>query len=1465
MSKFQLYIENQRVELFKDESVSLTETIQDIRDVSKVFTDFTKPFTLPASDENNKIFKHYYKFNLVQGYTFDARKKVSARIELNTVPYKDGKIRLEGVDLENGKPKSYRVTFFGNTVNIKDILGDDLINGLSWLSNFNITYSANKVEEIMTSSTGYSPTVDGVLYSKALIIPLISNTQRFYYNSTNRIPYTNADGTVNSALGGNLYPTDNGSGSKTTDDIHGVLFEDLTYAIQMDLIVKAIEEQYENITFSDDFFSLVNGPATYKKLYMLCQRKEGRIFEDMSIGEKQIVGYSTAQNLNIVASFGGINIFGLNPSQFITAVWTITTTQAYPTFTAILREGSEEVLRRTFTGGTNNVAVISQFLTNSGSSAYNITIETTSAFVISSVVFEGTNSGNSLTSQINTPISVDVQKQFVVPQHLPNLKVIDFLTSLFKMYNLTAFEENGIIHVKTLESFYTGGSLRDITEFVDPQTLQVDKALPYREIEFKYDETDSILAKQHLELNGVEWGAAKYIETGNLNSNDTKFDVTANFAHLKYERIVSASSINTDIQWGFLANEKNEPFFKNAVVFVGDFVTLPTGNTLRFLSGTTSVGEIHDITQYWMPSNTAERDSTVSKESIHFDLELSEWDSTAAFTETLFDKYHRFYISGIFNSAKRLSKITARLPKKFMLNYTLADTLIINQDRYKINNITTDLLSGSSQLELLNETVNDATVTQSNSGGAGGQTGVPSTNVLTIQQCASPNANFEATLTIADLNLANNTRVEDAAGNTYKVTGTNVPNTHTSKAVTSTGETGCPSGSTPNPTTHYGLKKCSDGNTNLRTASVVGSPVYATSQQVFDSSGVKYVIENSSSADTIPSVTIASTPSPVVSTCTGNTVTTHFYSMTPCCGGTVLFGFSNSSSLSGTRLHQNQSYVLAASNTSGAIDINALSSSSCTVYYYSLNDCSNTTTVVHLGTSLCSNLNGTTKSYNGTCYRVVTTTTTTGSINLDTLSACSPCGGSAPPTEYYLLVDCQTTTQVVTSTTTTDITITTNANPTNATRVQDSSTGRCYTSNGTTTNPSQYTTQIGAVTSLGVLGCPSTPCTTVQYYELQQCSTGNSNFISGQTTDQITLAVNDMVTSGSANGPLYKVLGNATSGSSVGNVFANAATACPAYYTLTQCYTNQTGYRTDNTTTEITLSNGDRVKGPNGMPYTVTGTVGSGLANVGTVTDTGQSGCPVTNSNTLYYSLQRCSDGVTGFLSLQQVGDITLSTNDVVGLGSASGVTYQVSGQALANTGTQVGVVADTGNTNCLTPVVPPVPPSTTTFARFITCDDPTGAIISVSSTQAIGTWWVISEVGSFECYRWLDNTQGVTPIELNSSNFNFFATENTAGANCLDCQQQAPAPPPVRPPSQSCWTLSLLKANSVFGLCDVLPSNVFTNGNTLASSSKIYINSDCSTLETNDRYLASSIGGGYYYWNASAQTLTGSYTINCP
>ena len=148
MLQLQLYIEGQEVELYKDESITLTQSIQDIKDISKVFTDFTRTFNVPASKANNKIFKHFYNphirsFNSKTGSfeSYDARKKKDAELLLNYKPFKEGKIKFEGVQLKNNEPHTYKLTFFGNTVNLKDILGEDKLSNLAQLSLFDFAYN----------------------------------------------------------------------------------------------------------------------------------------------------------------------------------------------------------------------------------------------------------------------------------------------------------------------------------------------------------------------------------------------------------------------------------------------------------------------------------------------------------------------------------------------------------------------------------------------------------------------------------------------------------------------------------------------------------------------------------------------------------------------------------------------------------------------------------------------------------------------------------------------------------------------------------------------------------------------------------------------------------------------------------------------------------------------------------------------------------------------------------------------------------------------------------------------------------------------------------------------------------------------------------------------------------------------------------------------------------------------------
>jgi len=99
MQKLVLYIQPQlrnttttqdfvRVDLMEEELISLTQVIQDVSDIDKLFTDYSRTFNLPASKTNNKIFKHWYNPDL-EG--FDANVFCESRIELNHLHFRFGK------------------------------------------------------------------------------------------------------------------------------------------------------------------------------------------------------------------------------------------------------------------------------------------------------------------------------------------------------------------------------------------------------------------------------------------------------------------------------------------------------------------------------------------------------------------------------------------------------------------------------------------------------------------------------------------------------------------------------------------------------------------------------------------------------------------------------------------------------------------------------------------------------------------------------------------------------------------------------------------------------------------------------------------------------------------------------------------------------------------------------------------------------------------------------------------------------------------------------------------------------------------------------------------------------------------------------------------------------------------------------------------------------------------------------
>ena len=111
------------------------------------------------------------------------------------------------------------------------------------------------------------------------------------------------------------------------------------------------------------------------------------------------------------------------------------------------------------------------------------------------------------------------------------------------------------------------------------------------------------------------------------------------------------------------------------------------------------------MTTYIIPSNSVYLNPATGKDNINFNVEVNEYTATQDFTDTLFRKYYQNYILSVFDPTNRLTKVTAYLPLNILLKFNLSDRFIVNGNSYKINSINTNLQTGKSDMELLNDIV----------------------------------------------------------------------------------------------------------------------------------------------------------------------------------------------------------------------------------------------------------------------------------------------------------------------------------------------------------------------------------------------------------------------------------------------------------------------------------------------------------------------------------------------------------------------------------------------------------------------------------------------------------------------------------------------------------------------------------------------------------------------------------------
>ena len=220
-----------RIELFQDEKISVTSSIQNINDISKIFTDYTQSFTVPASQVNNNIFKHWYENSIDNA--FDQRLRYDGRIEIDTVVFRSGKWQIESASVKNNMIENYKITFFGVLTSLLDKFGEDKLKDLNALNDYTINYTASDVIANVSDSADLN-----------IHFPMISSARYWQYGT-----HPNPD------------DIDSNTGA--------VHYDELFPALKIARIFDAIETKY-GISFNGNFLT----QTRFDKCYLWLKNKE---------------------------------------------------------------------------------------------------------------------------------------------------------------------------------------------------------------------------------------------------------------------------------------------------------------------------------------------------------------------------------------------------------------------------------------------------------------------------------------------------------------------------------------------------------------------------------------------------------------------------------------------------------------------------------------------------------------------------------------------------------------------------------------------------------------------------------------------------------------------------------------------------------------------------------------------------------------------------------------------------------------------------------------------------------------------------------------------------------------------------------------------------------------------------------------------------------------------------------------
>jgi hypothetical protein len=725
MNNVDIYVNGYKLDLFGDEEITINLSVQNVQDISKVFTDFTQAFTVPATAWNNSIFQHYYNSNIdtstigrttftdadslfamysarvsrdggkIEGgeccvdklkelgpasastsaaVTFDGRLRQEARIEINSLPFRTGVVELENTQLKGAEPYAYTLTFYGDVVTLTDLFGEDYLYDLDF-STYDHPYTDAEIFARLTTDA-YAP----------LFYPLMSPVKNWFYQSGSGGGADNEN---------NIAHREGGESQQS----RGIRYFELKPALKVYTIIETIGTKY-GITFTGEFVNSV----PFQDLSLWLHRKEGWMYQDQpNAVTYQKINFQTRTGTHFDLANDTFDITADGKYNFTVFVNTLSVEANVGLFVNGAYRSS--VVLPTIAAG--NLVALQGFDCRAGDRVslrikpnQNSTALTYRFTSWQATLFPSTSIGTASMSSSAT-ITATVR----VSELMPEIKVKDFLAGVLKMYNMVIVPTTtNTFLLQPLDGWYAAGTDQNYQNYLDITEYTIDRPPLYKEIEFKYQPTEQILGFQYQQTNDVGFG--------DLNTTFT-FDgeellIEVPFECPLFERLTDQhppTSLTNVIVYKSITTDANEagvfnPYLGAPILFYGYFDNYDLNeNPITFVNEGGDSHERVDIAWY---ANTSNRYSSAADSySICFggDIDPFHFESV---NQSLYYTQWSDYITDLYSKQRRVYNVEAVLPIGKIITLNLQNAIIWNNAKYIINNVSLNMTTGKASFELLN-------------------------------------------------------------------------------------------------------------------------------------------------------------------------------------------------------------------------------------------------------------------------------------------------------------------------------------------------------------------------------------------------------------------------------------------------------------------------------------------------------------------------------------------------------------------------------------------------------------------------------------------------------------------------------------------------------------------------------------------------------------------------------------------